>query len=69
MVVVRLGHFISLSMPLLVVGDGGLQRLHAHDGAVHLLFGQRAKKRHDVFVRDLRGLFQRFTFNKFREGR
>lgn len=39
-----------------VVGNGGVERLPAHDGAVHLLRGKAVKIVCDVLVGDFEGL-------------
>ena len=53
-------HFGEREAVLLrVFAEGGLKRLHAHHGAVHLFFGKLAETVHDVAVGHARGLLDR----------
>ena len=51
-----------------VVADRGLERLHSHDGAVHLLLGQPAEHFGDLLVGDGGGLVEGFALDQFGQG-
>ena len=51
-----------------VVGNGGVERLPAHDGAVHLLRGQPVKIVSDVLVGDLEGLVDGLALDHLGKG-